>query len=165
MRTPIIAGIVAGLALLVGCTAPASPSAPAPASTSPAVSATPATSSASATTASDDAARTTSCLDIAKSTNDAATAMEAALKDIGSDPKKSLAALQEFSASMKTTIATLKDPQVKAQSEKAAAAVDEVSTALEKLIKNPTADALTKIQEPLAKVNTEFTAIGTICGG
>lgn len=167
MRNTLIAGIVAGLAILTGCTAPVAPSATASSSasqTSPAASATSATPTESATADSDDLTKAAACLEIGNTANSAAATLNAALKDIGSDPKKSLTALQEFSATMKASIAKVNDPEVKAQSEKAVAAVDEVTAALEKLIKHPTAEALTKLQEPLTKVDAEFTAIGTVCG-
>jgi hypothetical protein len=168
MRTPLIAGVAATLVLLTGCTSAAAPSStPSPAATSasPAAGATSAAPTTSASTDSDELTKAASCLEIGKTANDAATTLNAALADMGNDPKKSLTALQEFSKAMKASIAKLEDPAVKAQSEKAVAAVDETTVALEKLIKNPTADGVKKLQEPLAKVNTEFTAIGTVCGG
>lgn len=168
MRTPIIAGIAAALVLLTGCTSAAAPSStpsPAPTSAAPTASPTSAAPTASATADSDDLTKAASCLEIGKTANDAATTLNAALADIGTDPKKSLTALQEFSKTLKASIAKLEDPAVKAQSEKAVAAVDETTAALEKLIKNPTADGLKKLQEPLARVDTEFNDIGTVCGG
>ena len=167
MRNSVLAGIAATLILFTGCTsvaAPSSSSSPAASQPAPSASATSAAPTASATTESD-LTRAAACLEIGKTANEAATTLNAALKDIGSDPKKSLSALKEFSKTMNASIAKLEDPAVKAQSEKAVAAVDEVSAALEKLIKNPTADALNKLSEPLAKVDAEFTAIGTVCGG
>ncbi|PFG16057.1 hypothetical protein ATK74_0586 [Propionicimonas paludicola] len=172
MRNSVLAGIAATLILFTGCTSAAAPSnssspaasQPAPAASATSAAPTSAAPSASAT-AESDLTRAAACLEIGKTANEAATTLNTALKDIGSDPKKSLSALKEFSKTMNASIAKLEDPAVKAQSEKAVAAVEEVSAALEKLIKNPTADALNKLSEPLAKVDAEFTAIGTVCGG
>jgi hypothetical protein len=158
MRTPTIAGIVAALVLFPGCTAATvtTPEVSAPAKSTPAASATADSSNQSLLEA---------CDVLGTTMDKGAKTLDAAMKTMGSDPSKSVTALSSFATSMETTVAKLGNPDVKAQGEKAVTALKGVITALDQVVKHPAKASMKTLQGPLAKMKTEFTAIGTVCGG
>ena len=157
MRTPIIASIATALVILSGCASSAAPSSVA----SPAAG----TTTASAVADSSEQSLSDACDEIGTTMDDASKTLDAAMKTIGSNPDKSLTALTSFTTTMETEVAKLGNPDVKAQGEKAVAALKGVTAALQDVVKHPSKASMTKLTGPLAKLDAEFTAIGTVCGG
>ena len=159
MRTPILAGVVAALFLLPGCAA---------AGTAPSAS-VPATSTVASSSAPDvaDADQSTleACDALGATMEEATTTLNDSMKLFASDPKKALAALTSFTTTLKSAVAEVTNPEVKAQGEKAVAAMKEVTDALDDVITDPAGAKQEAITAALAKMSTELTAIGTVCGG
>jgi len=161
MRTPILAGIVAAFLMISGCA-----SAPAAPATVPAGS-TSATASATAKAEEVEVADQSvleACDAIGTTMDGAATAMAAAMKTFESNPTKAVAALSSFNTTMDAAVAKLGNPEVKAQSEKAVAAMKGFTKALDDVLKHPANAKEATLTSAMTKVDTEFTAIGTVCG-
>ena len=157
MRTPIIASVAVALILLSGCaSADLTPSAASPAASTP---------TASAAADSTGQSLSEACDAIGTTMDDAAKPLDAAMTGLATDPKKSLAALRTFTTTLETAVAELGNPEVKAQGEKAVAAMNGLNAALEDIIKHPAKAKTKDLKAALATVETELTAIGTVCGG
>ncbi len=155
MRTPVLAGIVAALVLLPGCAAAAgaAPSASVPA-TSVASSSAPAASNQS---------KLDACNELAATMEDAAKTLNDSMKVMSSDPAKAVTALSSFNTSLEAAVAKVSNPEVKAQGEKAVAAIKELIDALDVMVKNPADAKPETVSGALAKMTTELSAIGTVC--
>lgn len=143
-------GLVATLALLTGCSA--------------LTSTTPTTSpAASAPQGGSDQSVAGACESLGSAMGEAADTFQSALGELGTDPQQALSALQEFATSLKDAAATVQNPQVKAQVDKAIAALNDLTAALEAGIKDPL--KMTEVLGTISAVQEELTAIGTVCAG
>jgi hypothetical protein len=155
MRTPVLTGLVAALVLLSGCAAAGgAPSASVPATT---------VASSSAPAASDQS-KLEACDDLAATMEAASTTLSDSMQLVASDPQKALTALTLFNTSLQSAVAKVSNPEVKAQGEKAVAAIKELTDALDTMIKNPAGAKPEALTGALTKMTTELTAIGTVCG-
>lgn len=154
MRTPAlaVAGFLTVPLLLVGCSAPAtSTPSVAPSVTASAADAGPAQSKVEA------------CQALAVTMNAASETLNSAIEKVGSDPEKAVEGLRSFATTLKSAVATVTNPEVKAQGEKAVAATEALAEALAAAIKDPS--QLAASTAAFEKFQKEVGAIATVCGG
>jgi hypothetical protein len=152
------AAVVAAALALTGCgslpSLPGLPTSSAPATSAPASSAPAGGSEQSVDEA---------CTSLSSTMGTATDTLQTALADLGNDPAKAVAALQEFAGSLAGAAADVENPEVRAQVDKAVAALNELVTAIQAGIEDPT--KLTEVMAGVGKVQAELTAIGTVCSG
>lgn len=151
------AGLAAALAL-TGCgslpSLPGVPTASAPATSAPASS----TPAGGAGQSVDEA-----CTTLSSTMSTAADTLQTALADIGNDPQKAVVALQDFAGSLASAAADVENPEVRAQVDKAIAALNDLVAAIQAGIEDPA--KVTEVMAGAGRVQTELAAIGTVCSG
>lgn len=154
--------------LLAGCTAPATtaPAAPqtsaAPTTAATSASATPeATPTDTATTDATGQSVSEACVALTAPMLELSSAMQKSIGKIRSNPKKAAQAMKTFITTFETAIGEIQNAEVKAQATKALKALKAMAVTVKKF-KGTLAQA-TALSKAAQKVQTEFTAIGTLC--
>ncbi len=148
MRTVsrVLPGVLAAVVLLGGCTAPSvTISFPTP------------------TRTPTDKAVAEACTAVRTAFNNAGATLNTALQQMSTDPQKALATVQPVVAELERAVTKVDNPTVRAQADKTVAALNDVVTALQAAVQDPS--KITGLAAPFGKVQTELTAFGTLCGG
>jgi uncharacterized membrane protein YqiK len=150
MRTldRIVPASLAALVLLAGCTVPSIPT----------------TGAGSATTSRPtDPAVAEACDALGAAMSKTGATLNTALQQVTTDPQKALATVQPLADDFSKAVAKIDNPTVRAQGDKAAAALNGLVAALGEAIKDST--RLPALTGAFGKVQQEFTALVTLCQG
>lgn len=152
--TRTAAGLVAGLVLLSGCSAPGgSPTAPG--------SSTTAASSAPADTSGQSVQD--ACAALSTAMSEASSTMDTAMQDAGSDPQKAVKSLEAFKDALTEAAAKVDNAEVKAQLQKVVDSLAKLIPLLQASIDDPS--KLSDVMTQMIEFQKELSAIANVCAG
>jgi uncharacterized lipoprotein YmbA len=103
------------------------------------------------------------CNELQSTLSESATALQDGMSEFANDPQLAVDSLTEFAGEFGAVRDSLGNAEVKAQADKAGAALDEMIVALESGVADPAAFDLTAFTETATNVQTELAAIGEVC--
>jgi hypothetical protein len=120
-------------------------------------------SASGSATAAPTQTKTAACKSLESSVSKSTTALSSSFGEIGTNPEKAITGLQSVADAFDSGLKKVNNVQVKKAGAAADASIKNMIVQVKAVIGKPSADP-SKLKDAVTQVQTEFTAIGKVCG-